>query len=77
MNQTVRIIGIVFCILFALVSTILNNKFKTDIENSIEKNLPDSDIEKQSKKYLLFLIFTVIAVIFFTAMIILIEKKLG
>ncbi|MGI6510656.1 MAG: hypothetical protein ACOX1L_09545 [Erysipelotrichaceae bacterium] len=76
MNQTVRITGIVFCILFALASTFLNNKFKTAIENSIEKNLPDSDIEKQSKKYLLFLIFTVMAVIFFTAMIILIEKKL-
>ncbi|MDI9541066.1 MAG: hypothetical protein QM204_06335 [Bacillota bacterium] len=71
MNQTVRAVGIIFCILFAIISTFLNNRFRKDLESSIQNNHPD--IEKQTKKYLLFLSVTIMVIILFTIIIILLK----
>ncbi|HPW54029.1 MAG TPA: hypothetical protein PLI19_03340 [Erysipelotrichaceae bacterium] len=73
MNQTIRIAGIIFCILFALISAFLNNKFRRNLENSIQNEQPD--IERQIKKYLLFLTFMVIIAALFTMIIILMKKE--
>lgn len=70
MNQTVRTIGIVFSILFAIVSLLLNKKFKQNLADGIEKD--DKEIEKQIKKYLFFLSCMLFSVILFTLFILLI-----
>ncbi len=75
MDQKIKIIGIIFSVLFAIVSIFLNNKLRKNIENSIKEKQPDSEIIKQSKSYLLFIAILTIVVLFFTIIIILIKIK--